>query len=287
MASYLAQTTAHEGDYIASLVEADMERASPQATPLQLLKGTNRQPGEKPERVRPATSAGVEPRQGRPPIGPTRRQTRDPRLRKRQGSPAQPHGPHGHQARAPEAHGRQDPTGEPRKGAPGASAKEEGHGQLAAAIARNLRHGLPHGHKARISKAHEMLGQIGELEKKAPWASTKEEGRERLTDTMARGLRQREESVERWEEKIVQYMEFLTNKDDMEAFCTDEYWHTLPGKITQAKRACKKYTKRMGEFWLDKGPYKVHLKECDTCGRVFLEKGSRGDTLKTHITSHH
>ena len=100
MASYLAQTTAHEGDYIASLVEADMERASPQATPLQLLKRTNRQPGEKPERVRPATSAGVEPRQGRPPIGPTRRQTRDPRLRKRQGSPAQPHGPHGHQARA-------------------------------------------------------------------------------------------------------------------------------------------------------------------------------------------
>ena len=235
IAEYLAQATAHEGEYLEFLVEADMKRAPPCISPLQIIKESKRRMDEPAKRSPETESPNSRPLQEPPTAKAPGRQPRDPRLRKKQADSVR-------QAR-------------PQDG-------------------MTLSAGHPVGDKEPTSP-------------KPPAGTESRQDSRQLTEMVARGLQQREESLERWEEKICQYMEFLTDKEDLEAFCADEYWHTLPEKVNSAERACKKYKKRMSEIETEKGSRRISLKECKLCGRVFLEKGRHRDTLEAHRNSHH
>ena len=105
------------------------------------------------------------------------------------------------------------------------------------------------------------------------------------------GLKQREESLERWEEETVQYMEYLTNKGDMGAFIQDEYWHSLPDRVRRAERRLKKYNKRLRKFLTVERTTgegrRINLRICNICGRVFLEKREDRHSLKAHLHNKH
>ena len=81
-------------------------------------------------------------------------------------------------------------------------------------------------------------------------------------------------------------MEYLTNKGDLEAFIRDEYWHSLPDRVRDAERRCKKYKGRLVEF-LTEGVGKPNLRICDICGQIFLEKRKEKDTLNAHMYNKH
>ena len=121
-----------------------------------------------------------------------------------------------------------------------------------------------------------------------PWQDEGKKDRNIETTTKAaEGLRQRKERQQYWEDKLLQRMEYLMNKDDTEAWITDEYWLWLPNKVREARRATREYEQRfVGMDDPEVAGRKPEILECGRCGTVFLEGEDLLDTLETHRKSH-
>ena len=141
--------------------------------------------------------------------------------------------------------------------------------------------------KAGPAPAEESTeGQTGQKPNK-PWQDEGKKDRNIETTTKAaEGLRQRKERQQYWEDKLLQRMEYLMNKDDTEAWITDEYWLWLPNKVREARRATREYEQRfVGMDDPEVAGRKPEILECGRCGTVFLEGEDLLDTLETHRKS--
>ena len=255
---YFGEVTAHAGEFIELLVELDMQNMAPRATPLQIMY---------------EEATRVNPRQQK-----SERQNHHPRLLKKQpcdDGTMQPTEGTGRKSRDPRLKKRH-PTDIQSK-----TPKSE-DGKTATGKREDDRYMDTPPTKRGEGKSKEEKANQDLLERR------QEEREKRLAN---QGLKQREESLERWEEKTVQYMEFLTNKGDMEAFIKDEYWHSLPDRVRRAEQRCMKYNGRLKEFLAaertTEGGRRLDLRTCGICGRVFLEERKDRDTLKAHMYNEH
>ena len=254
---YLGEVTTHAEEFIELLIELDMQNMAPQATPLRTMY-------EETTRVDPRQQNSEKgnhlPRlQKQPCEGGTMQQTggidrrsRDPRLRQRH--------PTDIQSKNTQLENWTTATGK----------NEDG----------------------RYTDTPPTRGGDGKSKKKSPKQDPLESRKEERDRKLAnQGLKQREESLERWEEKTVQYMEYLTNKGEVEAFIKDEYWHSLPDRINRAERRRKKYERRLKEFLTVERTTgegrRLNLQICDICGRIFLERRRDKDSLAAHMHDKH
>ena len=255
---YLGEVTAHAEEFLELLIELDMQNMAPQATPLQTMYEEATQVNPKQQNSERQTHLPrllkKQPCEGgtMQPTEGTVRRSRDPRLKQRHSTDVQ--------SKSTQSEDCTTATGK----------REDGRYMDTPPIKRG-------DGKSKEAKANQDLLDCRQEERERQLAS--------------QGLKQREESLERWEEKTVQYMEYLTNKGDMDAFIKDEYWHSLPDKVRKAERRRKKYNRRLKEFLTVErttgGGRRLNLRICDICGQIFLEKRKDRDSLEAHMHNKH
>ena len=244
---YLGEVTTHAGEFIERLIEFDMQNMAPRATPWQLMH-------EEARRVNPRQKNSGK--------------KCHPKLSKEQpsgGGTMQPTEGTGRKSRDPRLKQRH----------PTVTQSTNTHSEDCTTATGK-----------RVDKPPTKGGDDKSKEKKANQDRLERRQEEKMRQWANQGLKQREESLERWEEKTVQYMEYLTNKGDLEAFIRDEYWHSLPDRVRDAEQRCKEYKGRLAEF-LTEGVRKPNLRICDICGQIFLEKRKEKDTLNAHMYNMH
>ena len=254
---YLGEVTAHAEDYIELLIELDMQNMAPRATPLQIMyeEATRVNPRQQnSERQNHLPTLLVQPCEDetmQPKEG-TGRRSRDPRLKQRH--------PTDIQSKITQSEDCTTATGK----------REHDRNMDTPPIKGG-------DGRSKEAKANQDLLECRQEERERQLASE--------------GLKQREESLERWEEKTVQYMEYLTNKGDMEAFIKDECWHSLPDRVRRAERRLKKYNRRLRKFLTVERTTgegrRINLRICNICGRVFLEKREDRHSLEAHLHNKH